>query len=276
MRPDRVGVPDLTSDARAALSAAFPHVRVVGAAEGVALDLGEWAAPGVDLLAFDRLVHHAEDSGAQALVLRGADPVAAGQVLLRYQRLFPPQPGALGPLLTLHRALHDRSKPLVRADHDHALDTWLWVRRLDPAAGLAVQAAALLHDVERLESEADTRVEHLAPDYQVFKDTHAARGAERARALVATAGLGARLADAVGALIAGHERRGEGDAALLADADALSFFCLNSAGYLAWFGPEQTARKVTWTLARMRPAARAHLAAMRLPDGILPTIQSAA
>ena len=71
-------------------------------------------------------------------------------------------------------------------------------------------------------------------------------------------------------LIAGHERpptAGDPDAAglaLLNDADALSFFSLNSVGYLDYSGPEPTRRKVAWTLRRLRPAARRHLAGMRL------------
>jgi hypothetical protein len=38
---------------------------------------------------------------------------------------------------------------------------------------------------------------------------------------------------------------------------------LNSAGYLAYFGPAQTAAKVRYTLARLRPAARARLPRLR-------------
>src|SRR5436305_48053 len=78
-------------------------------------------------------------------------------------------------------------------------------------------------------------------------------------------------------LIAGHERPpapGDPDAAglaLLNDADALSFFSLNSVGYLDYFGPEPTRRKVAWTLRRLRPAARRHLAGMRL----VPEVRSA-
>ena len=51
---------------------------------------------------------------------------------------------------------------------------------------------------------------------------------------------------------------------VLNDADALSFFSLNSAGYLDYFGLEQTRRKVAYTLGRLRPAARLHLVGIRL------------
>ena len=50
----------------------------------------------------------------------------------------------------------------------------------------------------------------------------------------------------------------------VADADALSFFSLNSAGYLDYFGPEATHRKVAYTLRRLRPEARRYLDGLRL------------
>ena len=174
-------------------------------------------------------------------------------------------------VLSRHRQAHDLAKPLVRADYNHALDTWQWALRLDPEADLAVQLAALLHDVERLATEADRRIEHHAADYQAFKDGHAARGAEMAGALLAEAGVDGETRRRTARLIAAHEHAaaapGNPDAgaiALLNDADALSFFSLNSVGYLDYFGPEATRRKVAYTLRRLRPEARRHLDGMRL------------
>ena len=221
-----------------------------------------------DLLAADRVVHAAEDRGPVEL---RADDDLWEEVLLRYQRLLPVANGGsataafLG-VLRAHRARHDLSKPLVRADHDHARDTWQWTLRLVPGASVEVQLAALLHDVERLESEADVRIEHRAADYDAFKAAHAARGAELARALVEG---GPWDAGRVAALVARHERPDDDpERRLLADADALSFFALNSAGYLAWYGEAQTGRKVAWTLARLSPRARPWLGRIRLPGPV--------
>jgi len=177
-------------------------------------------------------------------------------------------------VLAEHRDAHDLAKPLARADYDHALDTWQWVLRLAPDADLAVQLAALFHDVERLSSEADARVEHQASDYQAFKDDHAARGAELAAALLAWVGVDAGTGERAARLIAAHEHLpgpGDPDAAalsLLNDADALSFFSLNSAGYLDYFGPEATRRKVAFTLRRLRPEARRYLDGLRLRPAV--------
>lgn len=172
-------------------------------------------------------------------------------------------------VLARHAELHDISKPLVRADYNHAVDVWQWLLRLDAEAPLALQLAALFHDVERLVSEADLRVEHLAADYQQFKNAHARAGAAMALRVLDECGVDAATRARVAELIAAHEQpsASDNDVALLNDVDALSFFSLNSSGYADYFGPEQTRKKVAYTLGRMRPWARAKLGTVRLrPD----------
>jgi hypothetical protein len=160
-------------------------------------------------------------------------------------------------ILADHRALHDLDRPLVKADHDHALDTWQWALELDPDAGLALQAAALFHDIERLDSESEVRIEHRAPDYQAFKDEHARRGALVAARALAGAGLPSSEIAHVIDLVAGHERPfARGEAALLADADVLSFFSCNLPGFLRCYGPSHTQIKIAWSWCRLRPEAR--------------------
>jgi hypothetical protein len=185
-------------------------------------------------------------------------------------------------VLARHRALHDLMLPLVCADYAHALDVWQWTLRLDPEAGLAVQLAALFHDIERLASEAERRSEHLAADYQEFKDAHARVGAAWTDEILAELGIDAGVRRAAVRLVGRHERppapdesgAEAADLALLNDADALSFFSLNSPGYLHYFGPEQTRRKAAWTLARMRPAAVERLAGIELCPGVADIVES--
>jgi len=237
-----------------------------------------WLAPGARMLAFDELVHSAEDRALaedmpMAILLRGAGAAlaeAALGVATRYQRLWPrcneaSRHARFGQVLQLHRALHDRSKPLVRADYEHALDVWQWVLRLRPEASGALQVAALFHDIERLTSEADVRVEQHAADYLAFKLQHASRGAGlllRALAPIDDTALVTRAAE----LVARHEQPGD-DSELrdLNDADALSFFALNSAGFFSYFGPEHTEKKVRYTVRRISSVkARALLGSLRL------------
>lgn len=271
------------------LTSEFPAIKVrlggepeIGVPTIPALQVRDWDSPAFNFYEFDsRMNALAEKAeGAFALTIAGNGPRlpgAAMEVLTRCQRLMGRRNVASRlPLfqrtLERHRALHDLSKPLVRADYDHALDTWQWLLRLNPRAGLAPQLAALFHDVERLVSEANVRVEHLAPCYHSFKDEHALVGARMAEELLATAGIGAEMRWRVGRLIAHHEQPPEDpddpdaeDLQFLNEADALSFFSLNSPGYLAWYGPEQTRRKVAYTLRRLRPAARRWLRRLRLP-----------
>jgi hypothetical protein len=246
----------------------------------LALPVVEWESQNFNLYEMDaRLDALAErDGGPFAVDVLGSPEElarAAGEILTRCQRWMDRRNeasrGALfDRVLTRHRDAHDLAKPLVRADYDHALDTWQWVLRLAPDADLAVQLAALFHDVERLASEADARIEHHAADYQAFKDDHAERGADLAQAVLAGVGVDAEARERAARLIAGHEHPpepGDPDAAalsLLNDADALSFFSLNSAGYLGYFGPEATRRKVAYTLRRLRPQARRYLDGLRL------------
>lgn len=220
---------------------------------------------------FDVVVEHAT---SDALALTCATPCeavdAAREILTRYQRFIDRRNEASASpvfdrLRARHARAHDCSKPLVKADLDHALDTVHWMLRLEPRASLAAQAAALLHDVERLESEADRRIEHAAPDYVVFKAAHARRGAERAFAMLVAAGLDRATAARVRDIVAAHERRGgDLDVDLLNDADGLSFFSLNSPGYVDYFGPLQSKKKIAYTLARLGARARARLAGVRL------------
>lgn len=267
----------------ALLAAEFPTVAVqpLGSGEGsqvLCLDVEEWLHPAFDPFSWDPHVFAAADAERLALHLVGAEGEAladaALEILTRYQGLISRRNAAslgsvIDQILARHRALHDLDKPLVRADYQHALDTWQWVLRLEPEADLAVQVAALFHDVERLLSEADVRVEHKAEDYQLFKDAHAALGAELTCSLLGELAVDGATCERVRWLVTQHERPGEDSAlALLNDADALSFFSLNSSGFIRYFSPEHSRRKVAYTLARLRPKHRARLERVRLAPAV--------
>jgi hypothetical protein len=256
-----------------ALAVEFPTVtielgRTAGSDDAV-IDAQRWRLAET-FRPFDDSVECSEGD-AIAIVGDAGDPEAlAREVLTRYQRLLGRRNEAsdtrlFDTVLAVHEGLHDPSKPLAMADLAHAVDAWQWMLRLEPRASLAAQLAALLHDVERLESEADRRIEHEAPDYAHFKDAHARRGADRTREVLLAAGVDAATTTSACELVATHERRGRGlEVDLLNDADGLSFFSLNSPGYADYFGPEQTRKKVAYTLARLGSAARRRLGTVRL------------
>jgi hypothetical protein len=259
-----------------------PHsIEVVISAEA-------WLAEAADLLAFDRSVHEAEDVavGGQTVRLlvtgdsercRRAQP----EVALRYQRLSPrynalSRGSLFASVCSRHRALHPLHKPLVRADYDHAVDVWQWVLRLASSASLELQIAALFHDIERLWSEADVRVEHTARDYPAFKAEHARRGALITRQALLGLPIEAQSVQRVERLVSCHERpQADPELRLLNDADALSFFALNSPGFVRYYDAAHSAKKIAYTLARMSSAARAWLPAIRLDPTVSQLLQRA-
>jgi predicted metal-dependent HD superfamily phosphohydrolase len=256
----------------------FVHFDSDGAAPDVAhLSASQWIRRDFDSFGFDRSVDEmAAGDGFTLRIVddRGDRPAFPIEVLNRCQRLIGrrnqfSQGQTFDRVLRRHRALHDLDKPLVRADYNHALDVWQWTLRLDANATLSVQLAALFHDIERLVSEPDRRVEHLAADYQQFKDAHAREGAVMTRKVLSDAGVAPAVIERVVTLIEHHERPSEdAEVALLNDADALSFFSLNSPGYADYFGPDQTRKKVAYTWNRMRESARAKLATVHLRDDV--------
>ncbi len=256
------------------------------------IEVREWCS-GQSLLDFDRRIHVAEDQarldGHHRMRLQIASHApdspeavaeARAQILMRYQRLFrrendPAHSEALRRTLSHFVKLHDLDKPLVRADFDHALDVRQWVLALNPRASCALQIAALFHDVERLWSEPDRRVEQYAGDYMAFKRAHARSGARFLRRTLTELGLQSDVVERAGSLVREHEERGEDPELIcLNDADALSFLILNSEGYLAYFGREQTRKKVEYTLARMSAEARAYVKRARLPEFIRSLVES--
>lgn len=220
-----------------------------------------------------------ERAGPQcSITVRGRDAVQiAAEVLSRYQRFVrrrndASSSAAFESVLRWHAGLFDVSSELGRSELAHALDTWQWTLRLHPEVGLAVQLAALFHDVPRLlDGDArDTRerLEHRALVPPGTKDVRPGKGADRVLAALTDAGIPVDVAEHVQAILNGDARlASEGDFLLLNDADALSFLSLGSSAYVDYFGVAQTRRKVAYTLARLGPHAKKKLDTIRLrPD----------
>lgn len=210
------------------------------------IELDRWFDTRADFGAFDAVIDELVARGPACLVIRGTvreAQRATWEMLARWQRHLDRRNGAsrtpvFDSVLAALLRRHDLSKPLVRAGWNHALDTWQWMLRLDPGASAAAQMAALLH---------------------------ARRGADIADGLLNASGVDAPTRSRVVELVASHERSaGDPDESLLDDADALSFFSQSSAGYLDYFGPAQTLRKIAHSVSRMRSGAVARLARVRL------------
>jgi hypothetical protein len=219
-----------------------------------------------DFSRFDEIIEQCRPVGT--IAVRGDDSVGvACEMLTRYQRFIvrrneASSTGVFDDVLTLHATLYDSGLEVELA---HALDTWQWTLRLDPDASLAVQVAALFHDVERLDKDARERMEHRAPERGVDKGPPSAASL-RAASLLEEAGLFAGAIAQVEEILAGAEPRAR-EVSTLDEADALSFLSLESSPYADHFGLAQTRRKVTHTIGRLGPRAREKVALLRLrPD----------
>ncbi|MET0402063.1 MAG: DUF4202 family protein [Cystobacter sp.] len=274
----------------ALLRTEFPTLAVGLRAPGeggaqVRLEAPEWRAPLFDPSLWDERVFGAATARPDEclrLHLTGAPRPAlettALEVLTRYQGLIgrrnAASEGALfDALLTRHRALYELSRPHALSNYRHALDTWQWVLRLEPQADLALQAAALFHDVEQPGSEPPARLQPLGRDDQ---DAHAGRSAALTHEVLRELGLEPGLGERVRRLILHHERSATAPGlALLNDADALSFFSLQASGFARAFPRSQTRRTVARTLGRLRPQQRWRLARIRLAPQVRRLLEEA-
>jgi hypothetical protein len=248
-----------------------------GRERGLWISAAEWARRDADLLAFDEVVHRGEDSTDRldlliALRLDASDEEerAVAEIGNRYQRLVPRRNHASQgrrwrAIMERYRSLHQLSQLRPRGDHDHGLDAWQWLLRLEPEASLELQLAALFHDIERQTSEPSEPSEQDAPDYARWKKAHAERSAAMLEQVLPGLGLDRWQLGRTAELVGQHEDPG-GDAELqlLNDADALSFFALCSWGFARVFGAQHARRKARHTLGRMSPRGKDLLGQLEL------------
>jgi hypothetical protein len=267
-----------------ALSSEFPTVRwaLMAQPPSGALVIPEraWRAAPADFHCWDRAVSELWSRPRWVVVQGDAAETldqTAREVLTRYQRLVPRTNAhsaslAFHRVLSGHRAMHDLGKSPVRADYDHALDAWQWVLRLAPGAGLGVQLAALFHDVGRLVIEAERGGEPGGSEQRAIESAHADQGAKIALEVLTACGVAPATCAEVARLIREHERQdpsaSDADLMLLADADALSFFSLSSAGFADRHGANPTRDRMRHRLARMSSAAIRRLADIRLREDV--------
>jgi hypothetical protein len=257
------------------LLAEFPSLEIAALRErrapgDVTIDASDWRGPSCDFDAFDRRLAPLEQGQGTLDIRTPARSAAdtAAEILTRYQRLIPRSNAASRtPLFERvaehHRALHDLSLLPARAAYDRALDVRHWVLRLDPHAGFVPQVAALFQDDPRLsESLAEIGVDPStrAEIARLTQARHGRRGDDHA-------GTSLTLGPPHGASARGL--------ALLADADALSFFAQGSPSFVDRYGPTHARKKIAESLSRMSPRARTYLTRIRLRNDVARTLSEA-
>ncbi|HVY62811.1 MAG TPA: hypothetical protein VHF22_14235, partial [Planctomycetota bacterium] len=214
----------------------------------VPIALAEWCAHGSDPGRLDARIAGAAGAAQGLHVLAGELPLpdaipAVEEILTRAQRHFDRRNRAsdnaqFTAILRRHRGLHDRSRPLARAEHEHALDVWQWVLRLEPEASFEVQVAALFHSAGAMLAEGTL--------FDLGIEGHA-----RAR---------------VAALLGAKDEicNPDPEAALLADAEALSYFSFAADAFIDYHGVERGRVKARQALARLSGPGRTRIARLRL------------
>ena len=143
----------------------------------------------------------------------------------------------------------------VPEDPGHADNTLEWLLRLEPAAGEALQLAALAHDIDRAIEAVKVRRADF-DDYDAFKAAHARHGAELLRPILTACGVAPDIVDEACRLVEVHEVGSDPDADLLKDADSISYFDVNLPLYYEREGWVETKRRSLWGYRRLYARAR--------------------
>ena len=164
----------------------------------------------------------------------------------------------------------------VPEDPRHSTNTLEWLRVLDPGADVALQLAALGHDIDRAVEARKVRRADFA-DYDAFKAAHAQNGAEILGEILDQCGVrDASLTQEVHRLVCRHEVGGDPRSDLLVDADSPSYFDVNLPLYRARHSREETLRRCVWGYRRLSQRARLMAAGLHPPgDGLAVLIEEA-
>lgn len=130
-------------------------------------------------------------------------------------------------------------------DLAHSQSTRKWVLKLKPDADLALEIAALAHDIERglMTPKQELDKEDFS-NYEAVKKAHGRKSADIICDLLKKHGFEGSLIKRVRDLVEHHEFGGDPDADVLKDADSISFFEKNLEYYFKKFGKSDAQSKI--------------------------------
>jgi len=137
------------------------------------------------------------------------------------------------------------SKSQVPEDSIHSQNTREWVLKLKPEADMALQIAALGHDIERSIVERKIKRENFT-DYDEFKKAHSQNSATILQEILSKNDINRDFTDKVVHLILLHEFGGTPEANILKYADSISFFDVNLPFYFQRNSERETAFRIKW------------------------------
>jgi len=137
------------------------------------------------------------------------------------------------------------SKSQVPEDSIHSQNTREWVLKLKPEADMALQIAALGHDIERSIEERKIKRENFT-DYDEFKKAHSQNSASILQEILLKYDVNQDFIDKVVHLVLLHEFGGTSEANILKYADSISFFDVNLPFYFQRNSERETAFRMKW------------------------------
>ena len=147
------------------------------------------------------------------------------------------------------------SKSEIPEDSRHSKNTRAWVLRLKPEADIALQIAALGHDIERSMKELKIKRENYI-DYNEFKMSHARNSAKVLDDLLSKYDLNEAIRYKVSNLVTHHEFGGNSEENILKDADSISYFDVNLPFYFQRNSKGETAFRIMWGYQRLSDEAK--------------------
>jgi len=132
----------------------------------------------------------------------------------------------------------------------HSINTLEWLMKLNPDVDIALQIAALGHDIERAFDD-----KHVSSqDYESFdeyKQAHALNSAQILTQIMEECGVEQRIVDDVAHLVAHHEIGGDEREELLKNANIISFFHVCLPLYFDRRGEEITRKRCVWAYKKL-------------------------
>lgn len=139
-------------------------------------------------------------------------------------------------------------------DSAHSLNTLDWVLTLKPDASMALQIAALAHDIDRSVQPRIFQKENET--YDEYKQRHANRSAEIISNMMKELDFEEETIQKVHHLVTHHEVGGDEESNILMNADSISYFDNSIAFYLKRKGEDYTKEKIRFMYERATDEAK--------------------
>lgn len=149
------------------------------------------------------------------------------------------------------------SKSDLDLEAEHGENTLKWALAIKPDASIALQIAALGHDIER--SRPDRFKSEDFTDHSEYKRLHSEKGAEMLGELLHNLDIDDEIINEVEDLVRLHEVGGTEEADVLRDADSISFFDNNLEFYIGYKGLEGAKKQVEYKFSRCSKRAQDYI-----------------